>query len=194
MIASIGSPLCHPGSWTPYFPAWLQHEITLDDYAQSNIISGCIGFGGSFTEDYNTASDPTASGAGAPVGTGNQFGLADFLLGWGGSAGQQTGNHFFGTAVIPNEVAGRQTLTAAFGNDTYHASAKLTLNLGLRYEYQSPWSERHNRQSFFDPTAVDPLAAMAVGTPGGPTSAVLGAVGLVNSSARSSRYNLDETR
>ena len=176
------------------FQLGFQHEITLDDYAQSNIISGCIGFGGSFTEDYNTASDPTASGAGAPVGTGNQFGLADFLLGWGGSAGQQTGNHFFGTAVIPNEVAGRQTLTAAFGNDTYHASAKLTLNLGLRYEYQSPWSERHNRQSFFDPTAVDPLAAMAVGTPGGPTSAVLGAVGLVNSSARSSRYNLDENK
>jgi len=75
------------------FQLGFQHEITLDDYAQSNIISGCIGFGGSFTEDYNTASDPTASGAGAPVGTGNQFGLADFLLGWGGSAGQQTGNH-----------------------------------------------------------------------------------------------------
>jgi len=170
-----------------------QHEITLDDYAQSNIISSCIGFGGSFTGDYNTPSDPTASGS-APLGNGNQLGLADFLLGWGGSAGQQTGNHFFGTAVIPNEVAGRQALTAGYGNDTYHVSSKLTLNLGLRYEYQSPWSERHNRQSYFDPTAVDPLAAAAVGTPGGPTTAVLGAVGLVDSPTRSSRYNLDENK
>jgi hypothetical protein len=41
---------------------------------------------------------------------------------------------------------------------------------------------------------VDPLASAAVGTPGGPTSEVLGAVRLVNSATRSSRYNLDENR
>ena len=91
-------------------------------------------------------------------------------------------------------MAGKQTLTAGFGNDTYHASTKLTFNFGLRYEYQSPWSERHNRQSYFDPTAVDPLAAAAVGMPGGPTSSVLGAVGLVASHSRSSRYNLNENK
>jgi len=177
------------------FQAGYQSEITLDDYAQSNIISGCIGFGGSFTEDYNTPDDPTASGAWAPV-TKNPtpFGMADYLLGWGGSAGQQTGNHFFGTAVIPNEVAGRQTLAAEFINDTYHASSKLTLNLGIRYEYQSPWTERHNRQSYFDPNAIDPIAAMAVGTPGGPTSTVLGAVGLVDTPSHTSRYNLNPNR
>ena len=171
--------------------AGFQYEITLDDYAQSNIISGCIGFGGSFTEDYFTAANAPA---GVAPGNGNQFGLADFLLGWGGSAGQQTGNHFFGTAVIPNLVAGKQTLTAVYFNDTYHALPKLTLNLGLRYEYQSPWTERHNRQSYFDPNAIDPIASQAVGLPGGPTTAVLGAVGLVNSSTHSSRYNLDPNR
>jgi hypothetical protein len=171
-----------------------QQEITLDDYAQSNIISGCIGFGGSFTEDYFGLPGNPAPPTGIPAGNGNQFGLADYLLGWGGSAGQQTGNHFFGTAVIPNLVLGKQTMTAFFANDTVHATSKLTLNLGLRYEYQSPWSERHNRQSYFDPTAVDPIAAAAVGTVGGPTTAVLGAVGLVDTPAHSSRYNLDPNR
>jgi hypothetical protein len=149
-----------------------QDEITLDNYAQSNIISGYLGFDGTYT--------------GNPG-----FGFADYLLGWATNP-EQVGNHFYGTAVIPNLVAGKQKLLAGFVNDTYHTTPKLTLNLGLRYEYQSPWSERHNRQSYFDPTTVDPLASSAVGTPGGPTSAVLGAVRLVDSSTHSSRYNLNE--
>jgi hypothetical protein len=152
--------------------AGFQYEITLDDYAQSNIISGYLGFDGTYT--------------GNPG-----FGFADYLLGWATNP-EQVGNHFYGTAVIPNLVAGKQKLLAGFVNDTFHASAKLTLDLGLRYEYQSPWSERHNRQSYFDPTVVDPLVSAAVGTPGGPTSAVLGAVGLVDTPGHTSRYNLNE--
>ena len=151
-----------------------QDEITLDNYAQSNIISGYLGFDGTYT--------------GNPG-----FGFADYLLGWATNP-EQVGNHFYGTAVIPNLVAGKQKLLAGFASDTFHTTSKLTLNLGLRYEYQSPWSERHNRQSYFDPTAVDPLASQEVGTLNGPTSAVLGAVRLVASSTRSSRYNLDENR
>jgi hypothetical protein len=151
-----------------------QYEITLDDYAQSNIISGYLGFDGTYT--------------GNPG-----FGFADYLLGWATNP-EQVGNHFYGTAVIPNLVAGKQKLLAGFVNDTFHASNKLTLNLGMRYEYQSPWSERYNRQSYFDPTAVDPLASASVGTPGGPTTSVLGAVGLVNTPGHTSRYNLDENR
>jgi hypothetical protein len=149
-----------------------QDEVTLDNYAQSNIISGYLGFDGTYT--------------GNPG-----FGFADYLLGWATNP-EQVGNHFYGTAVIPNLVAGKQKLLAGYANDTYHATSKLTLNLGLRYEYQSPWSERHNRQSYFDPTAVDPLASAAVGTPGGPTSTVLGAVSLVASPGHTSRYNLNE--
>jgi hypothetical protein len=170
------------------FQLGFQYEITLDDYAQSNIVSGSLGFSGSYTQDYSQS---------------NSLGFADFLLGWAQNP-SNVGNHFFGDAVIPNLVAGKQNLTGVFVNDTFHATAKLTLNLGLRYEYQSPWSERYNRQSYFDPSAIDPLAAAATaGTipiiAGGtsaniPTSAVLGAVGLVDSSTRSSRYNLDPNR
>ncbi len=85
---------------------------------------------------------------------------------------------------------------------TYHATSKLTLNLGLRYEYQSPWTERYDRQSYFDPTAIDPIAAasMSGATPSlgdglVPTSTVLGAVGLVNTpGVHSSRYNINPNK
>jgi hypothetical protein len=177
------------------FQLGLQYEITLDDYAQSNIVSGSLGFSGSYTEDYNI-SDYT--------GTSPQLaslGFADFLLGWAQNP-SNVGNHFFGDAVIPNLVAGKQNLIAGYVNDTYHANSKLTLNLGLRYEEQTPWTERHNRQSYFNPNAIDPLAAAAqagtiasLGTGLIPTSTVLGAVGLVDTpGARTSRYNLDPNK
>jgi hypothetical protein len=46
--------------------------------------------------------------------------------------------------------------------DTWHVTGKLTLNLGLRYEQQGPWSERFDRLSYFDPSAVN-LASQASG-------------------------------
>lgn len=181
------------------FQAGYQFEITLDDYAQSNIVSGSLGFSGSYTQDYNTANGSPYTGI--PAGNGNALAFADYLLGWAQNP-SNVGNHFFGDAVIPNLVAGKQNVYAFYGNDTYHATTKLVLNLGLRYEYQTPWSERYNRQSYFNPTAIDPVAAAAMsGTipslgPGlTPTSSVLGAVGLVDTpGGRTSRYNLDPNR
>ncbi len=34
--------------------------------------------------------------------------------------------------------------------DDWHASRKLTINLGVRYEYNTVWNERHNNQQNFD--------------------------------------------
>jgi hypothetical protein len=172
----------------------LQYEITLDDYAQSNIVSGSLGFSGSYTEDLTTSDYPAGV---SPSG----LGFADYLLGWAQNP-SNVGNHFFGDAVIPNLVAGKQIMMSEYVNDTFHANSKLTLNLGLRYEYQSPWSERHNRQSYFNPAAVDPLAALAqtggipsLGAGLVPTATVLGAVGLVDTpGGRTSRYNIDPNR
>jgi hypothetical protein len=159
------------------FQAGFQYEITLDDYAQSNIVSGSLGFSGSYTEDYDTTVNPN----------GASLAFADYLLGWAQNP-SNVGNHFFGDAVIPNLVAGKQKLLAGYINDTYHTTNKLTLNLGLRYDFQSPWTERFNRQSYFDPLAVDPLASAATGL------TVLGAPGLVDTPAHTSRYNLDPNR
>jgi hypothetical protein len=68
-------------------------------------------------------------------------------------------NHFFGQAVVPALVAGQQIYRGFYADDTYHLTKKLILNLGLRYDLQGPWSERFDRQSYFDPTAQNWLAS-----------------------------------
>ena len=58
-----------------------------------------------------------------------------------------------------------------FVQDDFRVTPKLSLNLGLRFEYESGIQEEHNRLiSAFNPTAVNPLQAGVTGLP------VLGAV------------------
>jgi hypothetical protein len=116
-----------------------QLEIGRDNYAQTNVASGAFAF----------------CGSGLPCFSG--FSFADFLLGFADNP-SNVENHFFGQAVVPALVAGQQIYRGFYADDTYHATKKLTLNLGIRYDLQGPWSERFNRQSFFDPTAQNWLA------------------------------------
>ena len=48
--------------------------------------------------------------------------------------------------------------------DTWHATPKLTVSAGLRYENQRPATERHNRLAYFDTKAVNPISG-AFGSP-----------------------------
>ncbi|RRA48474.1 carboxypeptidase-like regulatory domain-containing protein [Acidipila sp. EB88] len=132
------------------------------NYAQTNNSAGGYTFNNSFT-----ASNPL-------TGTGG-LGLASFLLGYasGGSA----------TSVIP--IAAQQLYPAVFVNDDWKASSKLTVHVGVRWEDTQPFTERHDRQSYFDPTAPNSVL-QAAGLP-----ALPGEVGLVASSTRSSRFPFD---
>jgi hypothetical protein len=58
------------------------------------------------------------------------------------------------------------------------------VNLGVRWDAPGPYTERYDRQSVWEPNAISPLA-QPTGLP------LVGALGLVNSSARSSRGTTD---
>lgn len=90
--------------------------------------SGALDFSGTYTS--NPAS-PSDSGAG----------FADFLLGLPDSAGK--------SALPQGTPYERYGEYGAFVQDQWHATTRLTVSLGLRYDLFTPVSERHNRQSDF---------------------------------------------
>jgi len=64
---------------------------------------------------------------------------------------------------IPLEHSISERYWSPWINDEIKLTSKLTLNVGLRFDYQTPRTERHNRMSTFDPTLGNPAAG---GIPG----------------------------
>src|SRR6202020_2151 len=121
---------------------------TYDNYAQTNIASGAFAFDGSWT-----ASNAVAGGAGPLAATGG-ISFADFLLGYGLNQ-SSVFNHNFGEAQIPALVAQKEAYRGFFFGDTWRATQKLTINAGLRYDLQGPWTERHGWISYWNPAATN---------------------------------------
>jgi hypothetical protein len=68
-----------------------------------------------------------------------------------------------------------------YAADAWRVTSRLTFNLGLRWESDLPFTERHNLMSYFDPTAENSILAAA-------NLKYPGAVELVDSTTHSSRY------
>jgi len=154
-----------------------QLEEGYDNYLQTNTGGGLISFNGSWTQSL-------ARNAGGATG-GIDF--ADFLLGYGLGAGAAFGNQTNGSLVISGPVSGKQTYRAIYLGDNWHVTSKLTLNLGLRYELQGPWSERFDRMTYFDPRVSSSSVTGCNGTAG---SACPGDLFLVKTGRNDGRNNL----
>lgn len=74
-------------------------------------------------------------------------GMSDFLLG-------MANTYNFNTRI---QVQLRQTLWAGYLNDDWKITPKLTLNMGVRYEFLQPWVDNKDRMGIFDIT-TDPNA------------------------------------
>ncbi len=91
---------------------------------------------------------PLDNSPGAPLGQG----LASLLLGIPSG----------GWININASRAEQSTFTSFYLQDDWKASAKLTVNLGLRYEYEGPTTERFNRSiRGFDGATANPIEAQA---------------------------------
>jgi len=112
--------------------ARMQFDVFRPEYP-----SGQYVFGPAFTQGPNPAVASTTAG----------FGFATFLLG-APTGGQITGDPRFHAS---------QAYVAPYVQDDWKIADDVTLNLGVRYEYQTPWIERDDQVTFFDTDAIDPL-------------------------------------
>jgi hypothetical protein len=95
----------------------------------------------SFSRIYTQGPDPLTASTAAG------YGVATFLL------GAPTGGQF----SLDPTLSTSQTYSGFYLQDDFKVLRNLTVNLGMRWEYASPWTDRYNQLAFFDPNFTDPL-------------------------------------
>lgn len=111
------------------FQVMRQHMNTF--YSGNNGRTGFMNFNGRFSQGPNAASPTTKA-----------VGEADFLLGLPATLGRGLSGGTWGH---------RKTIYGLYFQDDWRVTNRLTLNLGLRWEYHTPLVEVKDRQSNFEP-------------------------------------------
>lgn len=114
-----------------------EHRLIEWNYGQTNNAAGTFNFDNRFT-----ALNPLS-----PTGSGYSF--ASFMLGY----------PYSGLATEIALSGSRQWYHGFYLTDTWQASRKLTLNLGIRWEYPGSFWEKHDSAAVFLPQATDSLSS-----------------------------------
>ncbi len=136
-------------------------RVARDNYVQPGAPAGQFDFSYNGTAEFSDAGLDGTNSNGAPTDGGDD--LASMLVGTGDPTNgtpppagcfNGTGGCFRG---FNNFVSTQNWRYAGFVNDTFHATPKLTLNLGLRYELSLPRTERFNRMEWLNPNMVSAI-------------------------------------
>ena len=119
-----------------------QQQIFYNNFFQPNYPDGYFSFAQDVTseEPYNAANPYDIQG--------NDF--ASLLIGWGDPSGSAIN--------VTQSVADKSLQTGFYVQDDWRVSPKLTVNLGVRYQWDTPYTERHNNSQFSDMTGDSGVA------------------------------------
>jgi hypothetical protein len=119
-------------------------DLTYNAYSTANFV------GSSLTQGTAPTTTPTVT-----PGTPNGYAYASYLLGAVG------GTPSIGLQPV-SEEGGRYLPIAPYVEDSYKVTPKLTLDMGLRWDYLPPYHEVKDRWTYLNPTQTN----SATGTPG----------------------------
>lgn len=122
--------------------AGVEARFLLLNYLQPGYPQGHMAFGRATTmEDPNSSSSSQGNG------------IASMLIGWGSG----------GDYHLDPSSASASRYMGFYVQDDWKITRRLTINLGLRYDFDLPRTERYNRYSWFDFGAPSPLAGKVPG-------------------------------
>ncbi|MGC2474392.1 MAG: carboxypeptidase regulatory-like domain-containing protein [Candidatus Sulfotelmatobacter sp.] len=136
-------------------------------YQQNYVNAGNVGFLGQFSYSGIFSSNSSAS-------DGPGYGPADFVL-------DRIANDQLASPT--GWVGNRQWRLAGYFQDDFKLSPRLTLNLGIRYEYDQPWYEQNNKTANVLPGGTVEYAGHV------PTGAVAGSIVCPTRACYNANYN-----
>ncbi|MDE1175002.1 MAG: TonB-dependent receptor [Edaphobacter sp.] len=143
-MATIGSPTYLPSNE-------IQNTYILSDTLTRVMGSHSLKFGGEVRRQEFTIYQPAAPRGYLSFGTQYTDNPAAQGSGGSGFATLLTGQPGSGGINNLNNVDYFRNAWSVFALDDWRVTPRLTFNLGIRYEYYSPITERHNAQANFNP-------------------------------------------
>jgi hypothetical protein len=124
--------------------SWMKgkHFIKMGFDMRRNYMNTRPTAGGSFSFSALSTAIPNETFSGSQTG----YAFASYLLGIVDSAG----------LGVPVGLGGRRDYTSLFVQDDFKVTRRLTLNIGLRWEFQPPYHEQYDRIAAWSPDEKDP--------------------------------------